>query len=357
MGHKFMVKRLLSIGYRRTTEKENELSTTNDDRLVRRISSSYAIVSVSVLILMFIGCSNADFKLNGSRGSSSTSVPSLEATPINAHKSIPAIDVQMWPNIVLVVSNEPRELDVWSPSCNINSIASLCEDLTSDSLTWIDAQTLMLVPGSGTKSWEQMAPDRWRFFLREGVRFHNGEPYDAEAAKAAIDSYGDLSIGMLSETYVGGLTGHIVNDLTIDIACDNPCASLPRNTTFLHFQAPRWYESAPEVERARATIGFGPYKLSDWQVEAHIKLEAYEDYVPVPGAFEMQKPFIEQVTLLNQVDPKKRIAMLNSQLANWVSDIGIDRIDEVPAFKVGTTGEILGLVLDTIWHPELNGGH
>ncbi|MFC6673641.1 ABC transporter substrate-binding protein [Marinobacterium aestuariivivens] len=36
------------------------------------------------------------------------------------------------------------------------------------------------------RSWELIEPNRWRFHLREGVSFHNGNPFDADDVVASI---------------------------------------------------------------------------------------------------------------------------------------------------------------------------
>ncbi len=55
-----------------------------------------------------------------------------------------------------------------------------------ENLVRFDAK-LNLVPGLAEK-WEQ-APDgmSWTFFLRKGVKFHDGTPFNAEAAKYFFD--------------------------------------------------------------------------------------------------------------------------------------------------------------------------
>lgn len=55
----------------------------------------------------------------------------------------------------------------------------VCEDVASDALTWIDSTTFEVVPLIGVESWSQVATDRWRFNLRYGVTFHNGEQWTA----------------------------------------------------------------------------------------------------------------------------------------------------------------------------------
>ncbi|MDA0734726.1 MAG: hypothetical protein O2860_09100 [Chloroflexi bacterium] len=130
--------------------------------------------------------------------------------------------------IVLVTRNEPTALGAFATGCggdgNISGL--VCEDLASDPLTYIDSSTFEAVPLSGIEGWEQIAPGRWRFHLRPGVTFHNGEPWDAAAAKLGVDFLGDKATaghGTLSYLFHGALTGEIVDGLTLDIVCDVTC--------------------------------------------------------------------------------------------------------------------------------------
>src|SRR5436189_6343504 len=47
-----------------------------------------------------------------------------------------------------------------------------------EALTKRDKQ-LKIIPGLA-ESWEQVEPTRWRFHLRKGVKFHNGEDFTAD---------------------------------------------------------------------------------------------------------------------------------------------------------------------------------
>ena len=48
-----------------------------------------------------------------------------------------------------------------------------------------------------------------------------------------------------------------------------------------------------------------------------------------------------------------RAAMVSTGEADWVADIGFERIEDVPKAVSGTTAEVYTLVLDTVFHPEL----
>ena len=59
-------------------------------------------------------------------------------------------------------------------------------NLYYDCLIWRAADGSGYVP-QAAHSWENVDDTTWRFHLREGATFHNGEPVDAEAVKWNID--------------------------------------------------------------------------------------------------------------------------------------------------------------------------
>ena len=46
------------------------------------------------------------------------------------------------------------------------------------------------MPTSATTSWEKIDEDTWRFNLREGVKFHNGEAWNVDAALPSLTDNG-----------------------------------------------------------------------------------------------------------------------------------------------------------------------
>jgi peptide/nickel transport system substrate-binding protein len=260
-------------------------------------------------------------------------------------------------SITVVTSNEPASLDIHNEFCSGNIDHMACKELTVDPFTWIDAAKFEVVPLSPVESWQQIEPHRWRFKLREGVKFHNGEPWNAEAAKFGLDLNGDGQHG-------GGfsmhsfITGEVVDDMTIDIICQDderkttPCPIFPRTGLFTAFAPPQWWQNASEEERTRNPIGFGPYRFTGWESGVRITLEAYEDYVP-NEASDARAPLIKNVTQLWRSEALVRASMVETGEADWADNIGFENADRVPQAIQSGTNEIYLLVADTIWHPEL----
>ena len=48
-----------------------------------------------------------------------------------------------------------------------------------DQLIGVDTETAELIPVLCT-AWEQVEPKKWKFVIREGIKFHNGDDLDAE---------------------------------------------------------------------------------------------------------------------------------------------------------------------------------
>ena len=272
-----------------------------------------------------------------------TARPTLTPIPVEA--------ISGKDTVILVTSEEPNQLGVWGTGCQGNVPSLVCEDNASDPITWIDSNTFQVVMLSGIEAWEQTAPNIWRFKVRQGVEFHNGEPMNAEALKLGIDLTGDMSHDAAA-SFHKGVHGEIIDDFTVDAVCDTPCPIYPRQAIFDNVQAPKWWASASEDEKTRTTIGIGPYRVIDWRAGIEVELEAYENYKP-NDAFDSQMPTIQHMFQVWRGETLVRAAMVAAGEADWASDIGFEERSRVPKFSSGTNNEIYIYVLDTIWHPEL----
>jgi len=228
-----------------------------------------------------------------------------------------------------------------------------CQDFVTDFLTWLDDRTTEIVPMSGVISWSQLAPDKWQFKLRPGVKFHNGAPWNAAAAKFGVEYNGDVANPSASISWTGpDIAGEVVDELTFNVICPRACPIYPRTALFADFQDPEWFQAADETERSRLTVGFGPYQIIEYKPGVHTKFEAYEDYLPTENFFS-QAPTIQFITHVYRQEATVRTAMIVAGEADWAADIGFDGEKLVSKSVSGKTAEVYLLVLDTVFHPEL----
>ena len=283
----------------------------------------------------------------------SMDTPASQPTAVPRPTAAPPKVVSARDHAVIVTEAEPASVGAWSEGCSAEIHSLGCQDFVTDYLTWLDDRTTEIVPLSGVESWKQLAPDKWQFKLRPGVKFHNGAHWNAEAAKFGVDYNGVVSNPSSSISWTGpDVVGEVVDELTFNVICPRSCPIYPRTALFTDFQDPAWFQAADESERSRLTVGFGPYRIIDYKGGVHTKFEAYEDYLPNDN-FYSQAPTIKFFTHVYRQEASVRAAMIIAGEADWAADIGFDEQKRVPKSVSGKTAEVYLLVLDTVFHPEL----
>ena len=84
---------------------------------------------------------------------------------------------------VAYFSNDVNGIDPFSATFDPDAYAVITQIF--DSLVYLDLDGSFRA-GLATR-WEQLSPTSWLFHLREDVRFHNGEPFDARSVKFTYD--------------------------------------------------------------------------------------------------------------------------------------------------------------------------
>lgn len=133
-----------------------------------------------------------------------------------------------------------------------------------DALTQLDERG-ELVPALAT-SWELVAPTRWQFTLREGVRFADGTTFDAHSAVAVIEWLrSDSGRSTVIGNELRGVTAvHAISDRVLEIETRDPDPILPKRMIgALMVEPGAWNRLGPD-SFALQPIGTGPYVLERW---------------------------------------------------------------------------------------------
>ena len=126
-------------------------------------------------------------------------------------------------------------------------------------------------------AWEQVNPTTWRFTLRDGVKFHDGTPFDAGAVVYSLERTLDPALTCITRTkYFGGIeiTAKAVDPLTVEFTTKTPMPILPTLMAQLSIASPK----TPKGEYTNDPIGTGPYDFVSWTQGENVKIERFPGY-------------------------------------------------------------------------------
>ena len=158
--------------------------------------------------------------------------------------------------VTIAVTTEPSTLD--PQAVNDRSSRVVTANLF-ESLLGRDASTA-LVPVLAT-GYEAFDDDTWRFTVREGVTFHDGQALDAQAVADALNRMLDPDYSTQRDSYIRGMTSvEAVDAYTVDIHTDGVNATLPLQIAQLPIFAPGTADTVGENP-----VGTGPYMFESWE--------------------------------------------------------------------------------------------
>lgn len=157
------------------------------------------------------------------------------------------------------------------------------------------------------RDWEFVDATTFVFYLREGVKFHNGREMTAEDVKYTIERVLDPATGSPARSFLEPIEEVIVvDDYTVQLRLREPMASLL--DAFTHGNTsivPR-----EEVERhgdlQRTAVGTGPFRLESWTPDQEMVLTRNPDYF-IEGL-----PYLDQIIIRVIPDQMSMLAGLRT---------------------------------------------
>jgi len=224
--------------------------------------------------------------------------------------------------VTVVLSEEPEGLD----GCNSNrsTVGRVAKQNIVETLTEIDPKDGSITPRLAT-SWEKVDEKTWRFKLRQGVKFHDGAPFNAETAAKGIartmntggkggargtggldcetrtKSFGDLKI-----------VGKAVDKYTLEISANKPVPILPTRMGVVSISSP----NTPTDKLVLHPIGTGPYVFEKWTPGQEITVKRNENYWG-------KKPVVEGARYIWRTESAVRAAMVKVGEADIAPNIAV----------------------------------
>jgi peptide/nickel transport system substrate-binding protein len=155
-------------------------------------------------------------------------------------------------------------------------------------------------------AWHE-SPDglTYDFALRQGVTFHNGDPFTAEDVKFSFERYKGTGAPELKKQVkaVEIVTPHHIR-FQLHVPWPDFLTFYATPATGVGWIVPKHYTETIGSEKFKEQpVGLGPYRLVHYQPGVELVLEAHPDYW-------RQVPHVKRLVLKSVPDPTTRLAML-----------------------------------------------
>jgi peptide/nickel transport system substrate-binding protein len=178
-----------------------------------------------------------------------------------------------------------------------------------------------LIPGL-VESYEQLDQLTWRFHVRQGISFHNGNPLTAEDLKFTLERTSNYERSQYVEVGSAIDSVTVLDPYTLDIVTSSPNPIFPSSIYSLGVMDKEWTESNDSAYISTHAMGTGPYKFVEWVAEDHLTLEGNENYWG--GA-----PAIKKVVYRPISDETTRVAALESGDVDLITALPVESIERV----------------------------
>ena len=156
------------------------------------------------------------------------------------------------------------------------------------------------------ESWEFSEDARvLTLYLRKGVKFHDGTPFNAEAVKINLERFRRAVFQFLLYPRVQEI--EVVDEYTVKLHLDMPFAPLIAHLThnFIAMVSPKQIAELPEGQDIMAPVGTGPFKFHSWVRGEYVRLVKNPEYWGQP-------PYVDAVVFRVVPSDATRLVLLET---------------------------------------------
>ncbi len=148
----------------------------------------------------------------------------------------------------------------------------------------------------------------WTMKLRQGVKFQNGEPFNAAAVKMNFDAGKAGSVLALADAPIKEVK--VIDDYTAEFDMNTPFGAFP---TDMSGQGAMMMAPAQiQAKDKNHPIGTGPFKFKEWVPNDHLTVERNPDYWYKDPSSGDQLPYLDSITFKPIPEVSAREAALKS---------------------------------------------
>jgi peptide/nickel transport system substrate-binding protein len=206
-----------------------------------------------------------------------------------------------------------------------------------DTLLTRDRQ-LQIVPRLAT-SYKLVSEKMWEVKLRAGVKFHNGEPFDASAVKFSFERINRPDFKSPQKGWFSTIERvEVVDPTTVRFHTKVPDPAMPARMTLMYQLAPKYVTQVGDVQANLKPVGTGPFKFVEWVKNDRIVVEANDEHFD-------GKPAVRRATWKPIPELGSRIAALQTGQADLIVNVPPDqmqtlassrgvRVEKIPSCRI-----------------------
>jgi len=187
-------------------------------------------------------------------------------------------------------------------------------------------------------SWKSSANGKsWTFTLKKGIKFHDGEPFDAAAVKFSLERHMKSSQGGRLKMID---TVEAKDDQTVVIHLKQPYPELLNVLASFECSmvSPKAVNEAKNDWGSKVIVGTGPMKFKEWRSGERVVLVRNPEYKHGPSFVSNKGPsYVDEWHFRFLVEPATLIAELTSgdvDLSSYVTERDVNAVKENPKTSV-----------------------
>lgn len=218
----------------------------------------------------------------------------------------------------------PADAKSLDPHQSVDTMSFAVTKHINEALVTVDCKTKEIVPVLVEK-WEMVDPQTYKFFLKKGVKFHNGEEFTAEDVVFSLTraaSPASVHAGSRGK-YIDKDGFQIIDNYTVIVKTNGPVGGFLESMKhpYASIFSKKAVEEAGE-EYFRHPVGTGPFKFKSWVKGERIELEAFDDY-------HGEKANFKNFTILVLPDASSRVIALETGKVDMIYAVPASDFDRL----------------------------